>query len=151
MSRLAVGFAILVVAPACAKAPPAPARRYGDAMSEVGTRFERTGRAVVAGRWELADYDLGELAEVFVEDLPRAPKPEDVPVDPAPIAAAFASKVLPSLQAAVKAHDRAAFDHAFAAAAAACNACHQAAAKPFIEVPSTPGAAVPDLTPPPAP
>jgi hypothetical protein len=122
-----------------------PTRRYGDAMSEVGRRFERAGRAVAAERWDLADYDLGEIEEVFEMDLPHAERPEDVPIDPTPIANAFATDVLPALQRAVKARDRSAFDRAFGEASRACNACHEAAQKAFIEVPATVGAGVPDL------
>jgi len=83
---------------------------------------------------------------VFEADLPHAPRPEDVPIELTPIVAAFAAKQLPALQKAIEAHDRAGFDAAFAEAARAYNACHEAAKKAFIEVPSRAGAAVPDLS-----
>ncbi|MCB9572485.1 MAG: hypothetical protein H6709_10395 [Kofleriaceae bacterium] len=138
----------VVEAPAVdAPAPGAAPRRFGDAMAEVGRRFERAGRAVIAGRWDLADYDLGELGEVFDDDLRHAARPEDVPSDPQPAIAEFAATALPRLQAAVRAHDRAGYDAAVAAAAQACNACHEASAKAFIVVPSATGAAVPELSP----
>jgi hypothetical protein len=129
----------------CSKSPPP--RRYGDAMTEVGRRFERIGHAAATGRWELADYDAGELEEVFEKDLPRAERPEDVPVDPAPLAAAFAATVLPDLQRAIAARDSAAFAAVYAGAAGECNACHQRVAKDFIEIPTVIGAPVPYLPP----
>lgn len=134
------------VTPATIAVTP-PARRFGDVMSEVARRFERAGRAVVAGRWDLADYDLGEIEEVFEQDIPHAERPPDVPVDPTPIAAAFAANTLPALQKAVAAHDTAAFARAYADASTACNGCHAAAAKKFIVIPSTPGVGLPDLSP----
>ncbi len=114
-------------------------------MAEVGRRFERSGRAVLADRWELAAYDLGEISEVFNGDLPTAQMPEDVHLDIHPMARAFAMASLPALSHAVESRDHAGFDRAFVLAAAACNGCHTAAGKPFIEVPSAPGAEVPSV------
>ena len=85
--------AVVPATPATVTVAPA-ARRFGDAMSEVARRFDRAGRAVEAGRWDLADYDLGEIEEVFEQDIPHAERPPDVPVDPTPIAAAFAANAL---------------------------------------------------------
>jgi hypothetical protein len=67
--------------PVATAAPSAP-KRYGDIMAEVGRRFERAGQAVVAGRWEMAGYDIGEIGELFEDDIPVAVIPEDVKVDP---------------------------------------------------------------------
>jgi cytochrome c553 len=117
-------------------------RRLGDIMSEVGRRFERVGRAAVAGRWELAGYDLGELDELFA-DIPTASMPEDVSIDVRPIARAFVETHPAELKKAIAAKDRAAFEAAFARAAGACNGCHQAAKLTFIEVPMKVGVAVP--------
>lgn len=130
-----------------AGAPPHATRRYGDVMTEVARRFERSGRAVVAGRWDLAAYDVGEIEEVFEQDIPTAEQPSEVHVDLRPIAQAFASTHPAALHQAIAAHDRAAFASAFAAASTMCNTCHAAAGKPFIEVPSVPGEPVPRLSP----
>ena len=111
-------------------------------MSEVGRRFERAGRAVVAGRWELAGYDLGEIDELFAE-IPDAIMPEDVTVDVRPIAKAFVDTQPPELRKAIAAKDRAAFEAAFARAAGACNGCHQTAKRAFLEIPTKIGVAVP--------
>ncbi|MGZ3420435.1 MAG: hypothetical protein ACXVEE_21340 [Polyangiales bacterium] len=129
-------------------APEEPARRFGEAMTEVGHRFERVGRAAQASQWDLVDYDLGEIDEVFTQDLPHARTPEDVHIDLHVPSAAFARSQLPPLHDAAAHRDRAAFEAAFAGAAAACNACHQSAGKPFIVVPSRIGDAVPQIGPP---
>jgi len=126
-------------------APDEPERRYGDAMTEVGHRFERVGRAALASQWELVDYDLGEIEEVFHEDLPHARTPGDVHIDLRAPSGAFAATQLPALHDAATHRDRAAFEAAFAAAAATCNACHRAAGKPFIVVPTRIGEAVPQI------
>jgi hypothetical protein len=125
--------------------PAAPAKHFGDIMSEVGRRFERAGRAVAAARWDLADYDIGEIDEVFTQDIPTAIMPPDVHLDLRPTIQAFASTVPGELRKAIGARDRAAFEQAFARAAAQCNGCHQAAGRAFIEVPSTLGVSVPKL------
>ena len=110
-------------------------------MSETGARFEQIGRAALAGRWQLASYELGELGEIFHEDLAgsRWQGNDRLP----PLAHRFATEDLAALQAAIVAHDRAAFGQAVARASATCNACHRAAAKPYIEVSESPGTEVP--------
>lgn len=114
-------------------------------MTEVGHRFERVGRAALASQWELVDYDLGEIDEVFREDLAHARTPGDVHIDLHQPSNAFALAQLPPLRDAATRRDRAAFEAAFAAAAATCNACHRAAGKPFIVVPTRLGEAVPQI------
>ncbi len=129
-------------------AAPAPAgKHFGDLMFEVGRRFERAGRAVEAGRWALADYDVGEIEEVFGQDVPTAIMPEDVHIDLLPIAREFANSVPATLHKAIASRDKAAFEAAFASASERCNACHEEAGKPFIQVPSKIGVPVPRLDP----
>lgn len=129
---------------ACVHAPTPAPRRLGDAMAELGTRFARSGLAVRAGRWELARYDVDELAEIFEDDLPSrawAAHPRT-----AHAARAFDRDIVPTLRAAVTGRDVSACEQAFARAARACNACHVAAGFPFIEVPATLGATVPNVS-----
>jgi len=129
-------------------ATPAPAgKHFGDLMFEVGRRFEQAGRAVGAGRWALADYDVGEIEEVFGQDVPTAIMPEDVHIDLLPIAREFANSVPATLHKAIASRDEAAFESAFASASARCNACHEEAGKPFIQVPGKIGVSVPRLDP----
>jgi hypothetical protein len=131
--------------------PAAPARRYGDAMSELGRRFELAGRAAAAGRFELARFELSEIDEILDEDLPRAEPPKvGANVDLSGLVKAFAQTNLRELNRAVEARDRAAFAAAFNRAAVACNGCHAATSHGFIEIPGELGATVPKLDPVPA-
>jgi hypothetical protein len=130
-------------APATGVAP----RRYGEVMSEVGLRFERAGKAALAGRWAFAAYDVGELEETFEHDVPVAIQPPEVKVDLAPIARTMPHGSLASLLAAVQMHDEAAFRAAYASTAATCDGCHRLSGHAFIQVATVPGEATPLLTP----
>jgi cytochrome c553 len=150
-----VAFASIV---GCSRATPAPPTthdaappvvgvrpRYGAVMAEVGRRFELAGRAAVAGRFELAEFEVGELGELF-DELPSAELPKEGPTAALPaLADAFAKTAPADLAKAAKASDARAFADAFARAAAQCNACHKSAEKAFIQVPSVPGKSVPEL------
>jgi hypothetical protein len=148
VSRVAPFLAAFALAACAAQAPGpvAPTRRLGDAMDETGQRFARAGRAVLAGRWELAGYDLHELDEIFSDDLASSSwhgKPAL-----AQLAKRFEGHEVAELAAAVRAHDRAAYEHAVADAARACNGCHRAAEMAYIEIPESLGAEVPNIEPP---
>jgi hypothetical protein len=146
MKQLALVGLVLA---ACAAPPPpraaAPLRRLGDAMAETGVRFQRIGRAAHAGRWELASYDLDELAEIFREDLAANPW-ESNPKLP-PLAQSFQAKDLAAVKVALGARDPAAFDRAIEQAAHSCNTCHEAAKKAYIEISPEPGAESPKIAP----
>ena len=123
-----------------------PAPRFGDLMTQVGRRFELLGRAANARRWELASFELGELRETF-NDVPNAVMPSDVKADLPQLARGFVPAIESTLEAAFAKRDPAGVATAFASAAQACNGCHQAAGKPFIEIPLKPGETVPRLDP----
>ena len=124
---------------------------YGTAMADVARRFELLGRAATAGRYELADYELGELEEQFVETLPRAAPPREGHPEVLPkLASAFARTTIADLRRGLAARDRAQFIGAFERAAKACNGCHEASGHGFIEVPTTPGHRIPNTDPSPA-
>jgi cytochrome c553 len=127
--------------------PPSTGSRYGALMQEVGHRFEVLGKAEKVGRYELADFELDELGEIFEEDLPNAepPKENEGKVDLKGLADAFQKTHPPELAAALKKRDAAAFAVAFARAAATCNGCHRASGHGYVEVPAEPGANVPKL------
>lgn len=129
--------------------PEPPARvPWGTAMAEVARRFEALGRAAAAGRYELADYELGELGETFEDVLPHAAPPREGHPEVLPaLAAAFTRTNLPDLQRAVTARDRSAIASAFARTATACNGCHAASGHGFIEVPSAEGKSIPSMDP----
>lgn len=135
--------------PACVGAevvePPA---RYGALMAEVGLRFERLGRAALARRFDLAEFERGEIEEVFEEDLPKAEPPrESAGVNLAGVADAFLQTNLPDLKQALATKDAAALKAAYSRAAQTCNGCHRASGHAFVEIPTVPGRPVPRLDP----
>ena len=136
-----------------AKAEPQVERPgLGEVMVQVGRRFEVAGRAASANRFELAAFEANELGELFENDVPRASLPKEGPTSQIPaMAKAFLESMPPELNRAAASGDRAAFALAFQHAAAMCNACHESAAKGFIQVPSVPGRSVPTLDPLPPP
>ena len=158
--RPPVTFAsLLAVLVGCSSLPSEPAPelprsagpegpRYGALMAEIGPRFERAGRAAGAGAWELADYDLHELEELFEDDAPGASAPADVTTDLPGGMADFARGPLAELRRAAASHDGAAFASAYAAAAGACNACHRDAGRGFLLIPTVQGEEVPAIAPP---
>ena len=135
-----------------ASAAPAEKQSLGNVMAEVARRFEIAGRAASANRYELAEFEAGELEELFESDVPEASLPKEGPTAHIPaMAKAFLQTNAPELKKAAASRDRATFALAFQHTAAACNACHKASGKPFLQVPSEPGKTVPDLDPLPAP
>lgn len=141
---LALALVVLVGCRNTPEAAPA-ATRYGPLMVELGRRYEVLGRASLAGRHELAAYELHEIEEMFEDDFPHAAAPSSTPpgVDLRALREAFSREHLPPLEAAVRARDAAAFRAAFEAASRSCNGCHAAVRKGFIEVPTAPGQPVP--------
>jgi hypothetical protein len=127
---------------------PAKGEGLGTVMAQVGRRFELAGRAERSDRFELAAFEVGELEELFDGDVPNAEMPKEGPTSHIPkMAAAFRSTNLTELDHAASTKDAAAFERAFAHAAEACNACHRASEKAFIEVPTETGKPVPNVDP----
>ncbi len=137
--------------PVCAGATVPPATehpRYGALMAEVGQRFEMMGRAAQARRYELAEFELEELEEVFEEDLPKAEPPRvNAGVDLAGVSQAFLQTNVPDLEKSLKSRKLSVFADAFARAAVTCNGCHRASGHAFLEIPDRPGSPVPVLAP----
>ncbi len=153
-SAMYPGLLALTLAPlvGCTREPP-PAQKQGlgNVMVQVARRFELAGRAAQANRFELAEFEAGEIEETFENDVPGAELPKEGPTAQfPPLAKAFLETNARELREAAARKDRASFDLAFQHAAAACNGCHEASAKPFIHVPSVPGKPVPDVDPLPA-
>jgi hypothetical protein len=142
----------LAWAAGCTQPPaPAPKPSLGNVMAEVARRFEIAGRAATANRFELAEFEAGEIEELFESDVPGAELPKEGPTAHIPaMAKAFLATSPPELKKAAAARDGVAFAAAFQRASEACNGCHRASEKPFIQVPSEPGKPVPDLSPLPA-
>lgn len=119
---------------------------WGSAMAEVGRRFELVGRALAAGRYELASYELDEIDEVFHDTLPHASLPkEGHPERIEPLRVVFADQGFSDLARALRTKNATQAQAGFAATATSCNACHQASGHGFIEVPSVAGERVPKV------
>ena len=117
-------------------------------MADVARRFELSGRAAVANRFELAEFEAGEIGELFETDVPAAELPKEGPTAHIPgMAKAFLATNAPDLQKAAASKDRKTFDAAFQRTAAACNGCHAASAKGFIQIPVVAGKPVPEVDP----
>jgi hypothetical protein len=126
--------------------------RYGAVMAEVGRRWELAGRAAVANRFELAAFEIGEIEELFAEELARAELPKEGPSAQLPaLASAWVNTHPPALEKAADRRDGAAFAAEFERASRTCNVCHEASAHGFLEVPTVAGKGVPNLDPLPAP
>src|SRR5208282_2906106 len=56
-----------------------PRESLGSVMVQVARRFEITGRAANANRFELAEFEAGEIGELFETDVPNAELPKEGP------------------------------------------------------------------------
>ena len=150
--------AVVLGLPACSRldppppSPPPPSAQatphpsLGTVMTDVARRFELAGRAAAANRFELAAYEANEISELFEDDVPNAELPKEGPTAQIPgLAKAFLDANAADLKKAAASGDPRIFSTSFERTAAACNACHQASAKPFIQIPTVPGKSVPDL------
>src|SRR5580658_8234515 len=127
-------------APGASSTASAPRMSLGNVMVQVARRFEIAGRAANANRFELSEFEAGEIEELFESDVPRAELPKEGPTAHIPaMAKTFLEASAPDLKKGAASRDMKAFAAAFQRTAAACNGCHQASAKAFIQVPSTPG------------
>jgi hypothetical protein len=144
-----LGIVLLV---ACGNKPDTPSpegppggseARFGPLMLQIGQRLELSGRAARAGRWELAAYEVQELREIYEGPLLDAPAPEEIHARIEP----FAASCLLPLEEAAQSRDMARFEREFATTSIGCNACHQAASVPFVEIPSELEVEVPRMTP----
>jgi cytochrome c553 len=75
--------------------------------------------AVQAGNWDMAKYQVDEMTEI--QEVGETTRPNR-----ADMLKAFEDNFLKTLDAAIDAQDKQAFDSAYTAAAGGCNACHTA-------------------------
>src|SRR5580698_8481581 len=91
-------------------ATKAPRESLGNVMVQVARRFEIAGRAANANRFELAEFEAGEIEELFETDVPAAERPKEGPTAHIPaMAKAFLEANAPELKKAAGAKDRARF------------------------------------------
>jgi hypothetical protein len=85
-----------------------------------------------AQNWDLADYLIEELKEGFESAGRYVPILKDIPVGK--MIESTLDEPIAEVEKAIKAKDRTRFVASFDKLTEACNACHQAANRPFIVV-----------------
>jgi len=95
-----------------------------------------------AQNWELADYAIDELKEGLEDVEKYIPVFKDVPIGK--MIEATMTDPISSVESAIKARDQTTFVAAFDKLTDACNACHQAASRPFIVIQRPTGSAYPN-------
>jgi hypothetical protein len=152
----ALGLAALVAAgwgaERAAAAPAANAPRasvyndYHPNLSDMMTmliqpRHIKLGLAIRARNWTYATYEAGELRGVFRRVVASMPTYEGK--DTAELVAMI-GKPLEDMQAAVRSHDPAKADAAYADLTATCNMCHEAQGRTYIVIQAPAAAMFPD-------
>ncbi len=120
--------------------PSAPAQELpksyvpdlGDFMGRIQVNHAKLWLAGEARNWELADYQLTELKEVFSDVQDFVPRYQNIPVGD--MIDAIITGTMADLDKAISARDFNAFSAAFEELTTACNSCHQAANRPFIRI-----------------
>lgn len=113
-------------------ATPAYMPGPGEFMLATQTRHAKLWLAGNAQNWELADYEIDELKE-GLEDLGKLiPVFKDIPIGK--MIESIMDAPIAEVEKTIKAKDRARFVAAFDKLTEACNACHQAASRPFIVI-----------------
>lgn len=99
----------------------------GDLMTTIQLRHAKLWYAGRLKNWPLADYQLQQLGAEFAQAATLYPDMAAAGMDET-------SKLAKQLGEAVNAQDEAQFEKAFSGITAQCNACHEAAGRPFINV-----------------
>src|SRR5437667_10577682 len=98
----------------------------GEMMSLQQMRHTKLWFAGTAENWELAEYEVDELAEGFDDVVKFHPTHKDAPVAPKDAIPKMVTEPLKDLRAAAGRKDARAFVQAYDGLTAACNNCHQA-------------------------
>jgi hypothetical protein len=104
----------------------------GDFMGRIQTDHAKLWLAGEARNWELAEYQLGELKEVFSDVQDLVPRYQNIPVGD--MIDAIITGTVTDLEGAIATHDFGKFSAAFDHLTTACNSCHQAANRGFIVI-----------------
>ena len=91
-----------------------------------------TGLSAEARNWELADYELTELKEVFSDVQDLVPRYQNIPVGD--MIDAIITGTISDLDGAIATRDFSKFSAAFDNLTTACNSCHQAANRAYIAI-----------------
>jgi len=98
----------------------------GEMMTLQQMRHTKLWLAGEAQNWELADYELDELAEGFDDIVKFHPTHKDSPVAPKDAIPRMITQPIADLRAAVEKKDGGSFGTAYDGLTDACNNCHQA-------------------------
>jgi hypothetical protein len=104
----------------------------GEFMGRIQVDHAKLWLSAEARNWELAEYELGEMKEVFSDVQDLVPRYQNVPVGD--MIDAIITGAITDLEGAVKDRDFARFSTAFDGLTGACNSCHQAANRPYIAI-----------------
>jgi hypothetical protein len=130
---LVAGFTIVT---ATSNATGEPAKPYEPGLIEfmltVQSHHAKLWLAGNARNWELADYQVDELKELFEEIVKRIPLYKDVPVGK--MIESLTMAPIGEIETAIKARDSKAFATAFDKLTTACNGCHAAANRGFVVI-----------------
>jgi hypothetical protein len=130
LSCLALGAARAAEKAAPASDPYSP--DLAAIMSAAQWRQLKLSFAGAQRNWPLAAYEIGQMRKNFAEAATYYPKFDDVPI--AKLIKEISEPALDDIAASVKAKDVDAFRKSFARLTEACNSCHKAAGKGFIEI-----------------
>jgi hypothetical protein len=142
-AALAAALAMVMVLPlAVTQAQPAPRAAsgapssyvppLGEFMLATQARHAKLWFAGNAQNWELADYLIDELKEGLEAAVKFVPELKGLPVGR--MIESTMDGPIAELEKIIKAKDRAKFTAGFNALTGACNACHQAASRPFLVI-----------------
>ncbi|HTW34328.1 MAG TPA: hypothetical protein VMD53_06910 [Rhizomicrobium sp.] len=130
---LALSGVGLGIAATTGKAPEPYAPGLGDFMTAyIQPHHTKLWLAGASGNWELAAYEANELDETFSDVKTYKPSWKNVPV--AKLVGAILKPSLRQVDAAIAAKNVTAFKSAYGGLTTACNACHRAAGRSFINI-----------------
>jgi hypothetical protein len=104
----------------------------GEFMARIQADHAKLWLSAEARNWELADYELTELKEVFSDVQDLVPRYQNIPVGD--MIDAIITGTMSDLEKAIAAQDFAKFSAGFDKLTEACNSCHQAANRGFIRI-----------------
>jgi hypothetical protein len=135
---LSIGVAVSRGVAAGPEAAPAPqAGGYLPSISDlmiatIQPRHERLWRAVQAGNWEFAAYELGNLHGAFGRIGQAHPTTQNISFPE--MVSSVTEQPITALKNAIQSKDATAFTKAYADLTDACNSCHQALNHGVVEI-----------------
>ena len=127
---IALLTSVLLAAAQPAREPYAPG--LGEFMTATQLRHAKLWFAGKANNWDLAAYEIDEIAEGLEDAEKQFPTHDGIPV--ADMIKANIDPAVEELKKAVAARSSTQFSAAFDKLTSACNTCHTGANKPFIRI-----------------